>query len=50
MCIRYLRHRTLGPFLESGFREGWQQRNNELSFIIVRRQHTHAPEKAGNGR
>lgn len=41
MCIRYLRHSTLGPFLESGFREGWQLRNNELLSITIRRQHTH---------
>jgi len=41
MCIRYLRHSTLGPFLESGFREGWQLRNNELLSITIRRQHTY---------
>jgi len=41
MCIRYLRYSTLGPFLESGFREGWQLRNNELLSITIRRQHTH---------
>jgi len=41
MCIRYLRHSTLGPFLESGSREGWQLRNNELLSITIRRQHTH---------